>query len=251
MTLDIASRLQHPNEKVRARAAFRLATIGNDQALPLLLTALRDPSVRVRRQAAYALSVLCPVNAISALIDALHDPDTEVYRRSALALGKIGAVAAIDPLITAFSHPNDEVRSAAQQALIRIGKPAVEPLITLYDHSDQQVRARVVQTLGRIGDPQAMDVFIRSLNDPDDWIRWMTASIARSLPDERLAQPLIARLDDSFMRWNAAKALGFVGGEKAIAALTKIINAVPSDDEALYHKAREAIELIRQRSTEQ
>ncbi len=242
----IIARLASPSEKIRAHAAYRLAKSHDECAVQALLRALRDPSPRVRRQAAYSLSTICPSSAVEPLIDALRDSDPETCRRVALTLGKIGSTDAVDPLINLFFRDNAELHFAAQKALIRIGQPAVTALTTLYDSSDIHLRALAVQTLGRIGDLQAIGIFIRALRDPDKWIRWMTASIARSIPDEQWIDALSALLDDEFMRWNAARALGYVGNEGTVDILAEIVcNA--SRDKPLRMIAKEAIHQIRQR----
>lgn len=242
----VITRLESHSEKVRARAAYRLVNSKDEQSIQALIKALFDSSPRVRRQAAYALSTICPLSALSSLIKATQDSDTETCRRVALTLGKIGHPDAITPLINIFFRNDTELQYAAQKALIRIGEPAVPALMVLYENSDAHIRALAVQSLGRIGDIRAIDIFIRALSDSDKWIRWMTASIVRSIPDKRFIEPLTARLEDEFMRWNAARALGYVGDEKIIEVLTAIAND-PNRDDPLRSKADYAVRQIRER----
>jgi HEAT repeat protein len=164
-------------------------------------------------------------------------------------LGKISHPEAIMPLINMLFRDNTEVQHAAQKALIRIGRPAVPALMALYEHPASHIRALSVQALGRIGDIAAIDIFIHALSDPDKWIRWMTASIICSIPDKRFIEPLTARLDDEFMRWNAARALGYVGNDKTIEVLTQIAND-PNRDNSMRSKAEYAVRNIRERQEE-
>jgi HEAT repeat protein len=242
----LIARLESQSEKVRAQAVYRLANSKAEQSTQALVKALFDSSPRVRRQAAYALSRICPLTALSSLIRATQDSDVETCRRVALTLGKIGHPEAITPLINLLSRDNTELQYAAQKALIKIGKPTVPALIALYENPDAHIRALAVQSLGRIGDTQAIDIFVRALSDSDKWIRWMTASIVRSIPDKRFIEPLTARLDDEFMRWNAAHALGYVGDDKTIEVLKAIAND-PNRDDSLRSTAGYAIRHIRER----
>lgn len=245
----IIARLESNSEKVRAQAAYLLANNNDEQAVHVLIKALNDISPKVRRQVAYALSTICPSSAVDSLIRATHDTDTETCRRIALTLGKIGRPEAITSLIDLFFRDDTELHYAAQKALIRIGKPSIPALMNLYKNPSAQIRALAVQALGRIGDIQAIDVFIQALSDTDKWIRWMTASIVCSIPDKRFIEPLTVRLDDTFMRWNAARALGYVGDESTMHILAAIVND-PNQDNSLRSKAEYAIKHIQRRIRE-
>jgi len=106
------------DSEVRLAAAWALGDLGDPQAVPALIQALRD-HWDVRRSAAEAL-VKIGTPAVPPLIQALGDSDWDVRRAAAEALGKLGDPQAIPALIEALGDYRDDVRRAAQQAIQQI-----------------------------------------------------------------------------------------------------------------------------------
>ncbi|MFZ8842411.1 HEAT repeat domain-containing protein, partial [Thermoflexus sp.] len=84
--------LQDKDEEweVRYAAALALGQIGDPQATPALIQALRDENLVVRWAAAEALRKIGDPQALPALLEALKDEDEGVRRAAAEALGQIG-----------------------------------------------------------------------------------------------------------------------------------------------------------------
>lgn len=101
---------------------------------------------------------------IAALRVALLDGDPFVRQTSVAILGRLG-----DPCAKLMSRllKDDEeaVRAAAEEALVRVGKPAVpflgELLLAEPPSSDAKVRA--ARALGRIGDPEGLPFLVETL----------------------------------------------------------------------------------------
>jgi len=93
--------LQHPDWKVRARAADDLSE-GGSPALDALTGALRDESQFVRMAASRALGRMADPKAVPALIAMLNDPVFIVRQNAMWSLGEIGDPSAI-PAIQQFT----------------------------------------------------------------------------------------------------------------------------------------------------
>jgi HEAT repeat protein len=92
----------------------------------------------------------------------------------------------------------DDFRDAifeGMQALQRIGKPALPRLIDLLldENEWQGLRARVAGTLAMIGDPTAIPPLIKTLRDPDAFIRWHIVKALEDIGDST-AIPELERL---------------------------------------------------------
>jgi HEAT repeat protein len=122
------------------------------------------------------------------LIQAFKDGSmgSEDRRDAAEILGKIKDSRALDPLIQYFKDPAkynpsqhslvrtfeelQQNRSAAEEALVKIGEPAIQPLIQIIDDDDYKlsdparalndnvslIRRSAVRALGRIKGPQVI-----------------------------------------------------------------------------------------------
>ncbi|MCK4905380.1 HEAT repeat domain-containing protein, partial [bacterium] len=122
--------------------------------------------------------------AVELLISALKDGDMEVRERE-------------------FDYLPDGPGGLLQieEALIRIGKPAVESLIiVLKDKHSNYARSRAIKVLGKIGDSQALKPLIAVLKDKDWDIRWRTAKALGELGDSSAIKPLTIALKDEDRR---------------------------------------------------
>ncbi|GAG52094.1 unnamed protein product, partial [marine sediment metagenome] len=132
----LANAVTHLSAEVQELAVRALSNIGGPRPVVPLATALSTASApEVRRGAAEALraraagDLLVHVGTIvGPLTKALSDPDWHVYYAARDALSKCGP-AVVPALLQVLG--GDHVRAAhmAQQALVRIGKPAIDALI--------------------------------------------------------------------------------------------------------------------------
>jgi HEAT repeat protein len=156
---------------------------------------------------------------IPTLVHALGTSDEAMRRVLQDALVRVGPPA-VEPLIDAFKDRNTELRARAAKVLVAIGKPSVEPLThTLRDPSDL-VRWRAARTLGKIGDPYAIPSLIDALGEDDILLRRDAADALAKLGSPAL-EPLILALQGGQpqIQKEAAEVLGRLGDSRAIEPL--------------------------------
>jgi len=109
---------------------------------------------------------------VEGLIKALgYEKNSDVRKNVAEALGEIGDARAVEPLIRADYDPDPtSVSYNAEDALHKIGEPAVEPLIILLNDADSRVRFSATWALGAIGDRRAVKPLRKALNDTNEGV---------------------------------------------------------------------------------
>ncbi len=99
----------------------------------------------------------------------------------------------IRKLIMTLSNDTDSVRNGARQSLVAIGAPAVPPLIEALKQKDDHVRREAVKALSAIGGPKVAPALIKTLEDEEFDIRWLSAEGLVGLGMEGL-KPLLRAL---------------------------------------------------------
>ncbi|MGW8267760.1 MAG: peptidylprolyl isomerase [Longimicrobiales bacterium] len=222
--------LADADPRVRARAAFALASVQDPDAGEALARSLTDPDAAVRRDAAFALGQL-PGSAYGpVLLGALEEEtDPAVRLRLLEAVGKVGDERALERVLGASVGPGEE--AARTLAVSRMGvrgvvlPSGIQHLVGALRDPDLPVRENAAYYFGRSSapgpwvdsaprvraaldslppsDPLAMHLLLglANLGDPEDTPRflwWM-----RSSPDWRI-------------RANAARATGGRTGDPSI-----------------------------------
>lgn len=126
----IVTALGDPHPTIRRLATVYLGAVGGEQVLPHLYRALKDQVAAVRRAAGDCLSDLGSPAAIPPMLEALTDPSRLVRWRAARFLYEVGDERALPALERAAEDPEFEVRLQARLATERIasGQGAVEPV---------------------------------------------------------------------------------------------------------------------------
>jgi len=208
------------DQKARHSAAEALRKIGDPRALAPLNAVLQDRAgePELRQCAAKALGRFGPP-AVDALVPVLQDQaeSPEVRQEAARALGNLGAPA-VDGLIAVL--PDAALGREAVYALVRIGDTrAVEPLLALH----LGTRDAGVLALGRFRDPRARGPLIAALADEDADYAKDAALALGAMSDPRAVEPLVAALElrqpSYFFTEAVARALGQIGGQRALEAL--------------------------------
>ncbi len=186
-----------------------------------LVAFFRNADVDTRRAAAQALGRIRYTGAVDPLAERLQDQNesSSVRAAAAEALGSIGDVRAIEPLLVGLRSQDWSLSSSAANALGKIGLPAIAPLIaTLND--DYMLVTHIADALANIGDP-AIEALIQTVeSDSGPRVAGAMTALGR-MKSQRSIPYLIAKLEspDDAARWQAAYALGNIGGPEAIAAL--------------------------------
>lgn len=209
----------------RGSAALQLGFIKDPSAVEPLIAVLKDADAGVRSSAAEALGEIRDRRAVNPLIAVLKDPDWDVREQAAGALGEIGDARAAAPLITAFKGADNHEAQSEEEALAKIGAPAVGGLIAALKDTDLTIRWSSAEALGKIG-ALAFDALIAALQDPDAHARWGAAKALGEMADPRAFQPLSAALKDTDagVRSAAAEALGKIKDTRAIDPLVALFN---------------------------
>jgi HEAT repeat protein len=247
---------------VRMHAAKALGRVRNTDAVEPLIPLLQDKVKAVREEAAAALAAIGNA-AIPSLVEALQHKDWLVRLHAVESLGKTKSKQAVEPLLSVLFNDRDSaVREDVVRALGEIGDPeAVDYLFTAM--REPGLRTPAVEALGRIGDRRAFPVLMDILTGAghpevartvagcgDQWTEEVITrgAAARSLGligDERAIPSLVAALEPTFTRAEAAAALATFGS-RVIPYLLPLLNE-PRDENVLFH-VRETLALVGWRS---
>lgn len=199
-------------------------TVGEANAVPDLVQALRDEDTGIRRAAARALGWLGEEDAVPDLLNALEDDNPSVRRDTAGALGKISDVRAIPGLIKVLQDKQETVRYAAAWALGQIGNTdAVPGLIEALHDEDRDARRVAARALGWIADAEAVPGLIEALADESSGVRRDSAGALGKIGDARAVPDLLRTLRDKrdTVRYASAWALGQIGSTDAVPGLVE------------------------------
>lgn len=158
---DLASVLLNDQAgELRAVACWLLGRLAADEGLPALMATLKGREPRLRRYAAIALGECRKDDAVPVLIEAMRtDPDEFTRTAAAWALGEIKDPSAIDALLTALADREvpAEVRGQAAEALACARDARVVPaLIAALADSEPEVRFFSAFALGQSADAAAL-----------------------------------------------------------------------------------------------
>ena len=126
--------LIEPDRGIRLSVIRGLGRLADDNALSVLVTALKDKEAVVRLEAAHALSRYNSQAAFDSLLTALQQNGNERNRfmrqYAAEALGQLGDRRAVPNLIEALRDESELVRPAVAIAFGNLGQAVAIPLLT-------------------------------------------------------------------------------------------------------------------------
>ncbi len=194
---------------------------------------------------------------LSELLEELANGNAEERRFAAEDLGDLEDPAAIDALVTALGDNDVAVREAAADALISIGGSAVcQAVVPLLDHDEAPVRNLALEVFERLR-AGAIDACIELYSSPSHDLRKIAVDTLGKIEEARESEgfaTLVAALDDPHINVASAacEALGRLGGEEAVKALTEHIGRHSWMDSTIFlslarigtQEARDALEGI-------
>lgn len=217
--------LQGEDPELRYWAADALGKIGDHQAVPALIAAVRDPYEAVRMSASVALGDLKSKEAVPALGElvsgkipvgkgyALFAPvDVGAAQwMAAQALGRIGDVRAVPVLAATVVDAGGDLGLYIAKALGELGdRRAVPALIEAAKKGDEPALRSIVEALGRIGDASAAPILIGLLETGKEDARLEAAIALGRLRDPSAVTALKKASESdarSYVREAAAKSL--------------------------------------------
>jgi peptidylprolyl isomerase len=194
----LAERLGATDPRVRARAAFALASLGDEATAPALLEALADPSSLVRADAALALGRTrfgeggdTREDVSRVLLQTLAtEPSAEVRRAILDAMGRVGDASSID-ILARYADPklSRDIAMALSRAVVRgvESEAAVERVGRGLTHADPEVRrasayllARTANTATWYGQRRHARLALRIYDKSDPAALWSIQGLGRS-----------------------------------------------------------------------
>lgn len=148
----------------------------------------------------------------------VHDPAA----RTLVRIGKASVLA----LVQRLKEADDSTRGYIADALGRIGsEQATAALLTaLWEASTSKTQWKIIRALGEIGDARAVLMLFRWLQSPYPYLRWEAADALGKIGDGKAVYPLMDLLKDHHpeVRRTAARALGRIGDVRAVEPLVFI-----------------------------
>jgi len=221
------SNLRGRSWEKRLRAAEALGYLGNDTALPGLMSALRDDVLSVRFAAAQSLARLGCQDAAEPILRGLDVPGEVSQRRVAEVLMILGP-RVTDPMIALLSHPTINETALAIAARV-VGSLKIQgglnPLSRLLTHPSSNVRLNAVRSIASIaphGDHSTISAIAAIAEDPSWEVRNAVMQALGRMGASDHAPLLLQGLSDKewWVRNSAAEALHGLG-ETGIAELRK------------------------------
>ena len=210
--------------EVRRSAAVALGRIGDANATPALLNALKDESLSI--DAANALGQIGDPRAVDDLLDLIGDSDASVRQAAVSALNSL-ALPAMSKRIIPLLHDSDpNVRESSVKIAGYFGYPdAAGALIDLSSDPNERVRIAAIEHLPFVDDERALGVLARAIKEETPTVRAAAARALGNMDAPQADAYLIAALsdDDMWVRYFSARALGRRRSEDSVAALERLI----------------------------
>jgi HEAT repeat protein len=243
--------LDGPMDDLRRAAIAALTSLRAPAAVPPLIAhARRRPADLVARNAQWALGEIATPEAVAALVALLGVPpvpdevrdalvragpravplliqelegDPGVATEASALLGQIGDRRAVGPLL-ALLRRRDQTEPAVLRSLAALApREAVAPLVSIAADPSREIRRLALEALLAAADPRSVVVLDRALVDPEPAVVARGAALAGRLRARSHTAMLAALMahPDGFVRAEAIRALGAVGGVQACAALAR------------------------------
>ncbi len=259
--------LKSTDAKIRSRAALASGRIGNDAAIPVLITLLeKDSSAEVRTMAIFAIGEIESIKGADAILKILQDTkNTDLLRARAVeAAGKIAAANAKDAkskllgeaILDVLDYEerrgkfqNRDVILFAITAALRVRPEETDFVVAKFlTNFDARIRADAGNTLARVRAKNANETFRNMLLSEDDPIARANAARALGAAEDKdaLSYLLEAATEDEDLRVRVAaiRSLGslkdakaaeklLARGEKLLASFKKSKFASPNEKSEL------------------
>ena len=234
---DLAALMSHPDQRIRLRAQWALATRGA-AGISMLAQGVREGSTLfsrlhgiwglgqiLRQTGSSALPNTSVAEGVQSLIAALDATETEVRAQAAKQLGELQIVAASERLVRSLHDPEPRVRFFAAISLGRLGKrPSLEPvLVMLRENANRDLflgHAGMMALLG-MTDPVGL-VSLRA--DPSSAVRRAALLALRRLQRPEIAT-FLSDLDPD-LNYQAARAINDVPIPGAMSQLAAFLGKV-------------------------
>ncbi len=197
--IDILERKLHAGPHViRLAVLATTEAIGNDQVLPLVVSALNLPKIDVRTRAAEVLTNLAlagKVDLARTILWLLRSKDVNVRRMAVDISKKVGdPTGELAPRLLRYLRDEDWwVRERVMDALVSMeGRQLTRHLVGYVQDPSDIVRRYAVDALLRLKDPAALGALVRTAqSDEDWWVRERAVEAAGAVGDKRVVPYLV------------------------------------------------------------
>lgn len=224
----LAAELRSQDEAIRHRAAQALADEGQASTLA---QAMADESWRIRRTAAHGIARAGGDDAVTLLVEAIRERHRDpAVLNAAIAALTATAADALPAVLELLRSDDADVRTYAALTLGLLGDArALPPLVDALEDPDTNVRYHAIEALGRIAAPDAADAIAAVAESRDFALAFAALDALAAIRDPLVAPRLLPLLDDDLLGGAAAECLGRVGGEEVVAPLAAALSrdAVP------------------------
>ncbi len=226
--------LDDEREILRETVLEKLMPYKDPVVKPLFLRALTDASPAVQERAAMCLGKLRDYSAVPELLERLQNAEAPVEdRRMAVhLLGNIGDPSSV-PVLLQLLEEETPLRSDIVEALGSMKtREAVPALMRVMQaaggQQDFPLMAKTVTALGMIGDASALAQLMEGLDLPDVDVHAAAIEAVGAIAGPAVIPVLVKELE-GFGWESAAHALGNIGGQKAVDALSRMIESDDAD----------------------
>jgi len=117
------------------------------------------------------------------------------------------------------------------------------PMLIEFLNNDQpkETRLKAVEALGKIGEDSSVDVLLSALKEDNYNIKTAAIEAIGKIKDPRAVKLIIDMLDFRETRYTALWAIGNIGDESAVPALTKLLN---HSDQYVRYNASQSLKKI-------
>jgi twitching motility protein PilT len=197
--IDILERKLHAGPHVIRLAVLATAeAIGNDQVLPLVVSALNLNKIDVRTRAGEVLTTLAlagKVDLARTILWLLRSKDVNVRRMAVDISKKVGdPTGELAPKLLRYLRDEDWwVRERVMDALVSMaGRQLTRHLVGYLQDPSDIVRRYAVDALLRLKDPAALGALVRAAqSDADWWVRERAIEASAAMGDKRVVPYLL------------------------------------------------------------
>lgn len=220
--------LNNPKSEIRKRAALAIGRIGDEKALPALISHLHD-SPEVIAMVLFAFGEIESIKESEEILEFLKNTSqlTEIRIQAIEAAGKIVAANAKDEKAIELGKeilknleieaenpkPNSKLVSAALTAVLRARPEGAENVVVKFlDFADSRVKADALNTLARLRAKNANEKSRQLLATDNDPVVRANAARLLGVGEDKTALDLLVKAatedEDSRVRVSAIRALG-------------------------------------------
>lgn len=225
--------LTDPDPAVRAQACDALGRIGDPSAVATLFTLIGDDEPSVAQAASAAIQSLGSDETKHLAFVAARSSDPRTRRAAMRIVASFGYPEALDLLLGALADDDERVRDASTMGLAHLEEPrAAAALVGATRHTSAPTRAAAMRALGSAAvTPDVVNALRRGLDDDDTWVRYFACQSLGKRLVTAAAERIHEMIDDPAgqVRIAAVDAIARIGGDRALAALTRASRSSDAD----------------------